>query len=292
MQSLLIDFFHIDSKILGAYLLKKNGSELIRLKLLNGENWICKKFMPSNWLGTIELANLIVTENIHYYFDKSFYGKSEPGRFAVVNNSIYLLLPYVNGTVGTINHIQKAYRLGRLLAYMHSLSLPKTASKPLPLLHGANMPENLPPTFQKLIEFCNKNASHQAQFWLCSHRDLHEGNIIWLTGKPHLIDWESAGLIHPFIELIGLACNCSGVVALQFKKHYFTAVLEGYRQHCPLPKDDAVLWQLIFQTWLLWLSYQHLNRQDLTLTLNIIKYLYNIRPFLRDIYKDILEKKL
>ncbi|KTD16939.1 phosphotransferase [Legionella jordanis] len=37
-----------------------------------------------------------------------------------------------------------------------------------------------------------------------THRDMHIQNVLWDShSKPHIIDWESAGLMNPMLEIIG-----------------------------------------------------------------------------------------
>ncbi len=43
-----------------------------------------------------------------------------------------------------------------------------------------------------------------------SHTDLDLPNILWVNDEPVIIDWESAGLINPSMELIDTAWNWSG----------------------------------------------------------------------------------
>lgn len=43
-----------------------------------------------------------------------------------------------------------------------------------------------------------------------SHRDLDLPNVLWNENTPVLIDWESAGIVNPVMELIDTAWNWSG----------------------------------------------------------------------------------
>ncbi|MDX8344634.1 phosphotransferase [Rossellomorea sp. YZS02] len=56
-----------------------------------------------------------------------------------------------------------------------------------------------------------------------SHRDLDPKNVLWVEGNPVLIDWESAGFIHPAHDLVETALYWSGYDEARFK-----AFISGY----------------------------------------------------------------
>ncbi|HIH8949665.1 phosphotransferase [Legionella pneumophila serogroup 1] len=46
-----------------------------------------------------------------------------------------------------------------------------------------------------------------------THRDMHIQNVLWDNqNKPHIIDWESAGLMNPMMEIIGYGLEWSGII--------------------------------------------------------------------------------
>ncbi len=63
---------------------------------------------------------------------------------------------------------------------------------------------------------------------LVSHRDLHYGNVIWKDGDAYLIDWESAGLINPYMELIGYSLEWSGILLGHVRTPIFFQIINGY----------------------------------------------------------------
>ena len=56
-----------------------------------------------------------------------------------------------------------------------------------------------------------------------SHRDLDPKNVLWVEGNPVLIDWESAGFVHPAHDLVETALYWSGYDEARFK-----AFISGY----------------------------------------------------------------
>lgn len=49
-----------------------------------------------------------------------------------------------------------------------------------------------------------------------THRDMHNQNVLWDNhSKPHIIDWESAGLMNPVLEITGYGLEWSGIISHQ-----------------------------------------------------------------------------
>ena len=64
---------------------------------------------------------------------------------------------------------------------------------------------------------------------IVSHRDPHYGNVIWDgNGKAHLIDWESAGVINPYMEVIGYSLEWSGILLGHPKMAIFNGIIGEY----------------------------------------------------------------
>ncbi|WP_274434144.1 phosphotransferase [Alicyclobacillus sp. ALC3] len=64
---------------------------------------------------------------------------------------------------------------------------------------------------------------------IISHRDLDCKNVIWAADNtPFLIDWESAGYIHPTVELVEGAINWSRSGDGTFNKKRFQVLIQTY----------------------------------------------------------------
>jgi len=228
----------------------------------NGSRWVTKTVSQENWLGVrrkddIEVAEQLgrlVEKKMHITYAARSWGQQR--RLLTVDKRWMLFIPYCKGETLEYCSRQQAFRLGGLLAALHQLLLPKDQAKPLPMVKLPVACE-LPSFCFEQMNRCNDNYWYQAEHWVTSHRDMHLANIIWRTNKtPYLIDWESSGLIHPFVELIGLALNCAGLAKGRFNSGHFSASLAGYQAVAGyLPAESPILWQLCYQSWLLWLSY-------------------------------------
>lgn len=66
-----------------------------------------------------------------------------------------------------------------------------------------------------------------------THRDMHIHNVIWDGyGKPHIIDWESVGLMNPILETIGYGLEWSGIILHQkVNIPFLKKLLISYHQH-------------------------------------------------------------
>jgi thiamine kinase-like enzyme len=67
------------------------------------------------------------------------------------------------------------------------------------------------------------------QHLVVSHTDLDQKNVLWRDAQtPCLIDWESAGLINPTMELASVALYWAGITAGQPDERVVAATIEGY----------------------------------------------------------------
>jgi thiamine kinase-like enzyme len=85
-----------------------------------------------------------------------------------------------------------------------------------------------------------------------SHRDLDPKNVMWVQGEPVVIDWESAGFIHPMHDLIETALYWSGTS----DQDRFSAFISGYKGEIAAITSD---WEAVlangFSGKLGWLEY-------------------------------------
>lgn len=247
--------------------LKQDPLEIITLKssqqhqidvitLPDGSRWICKKFAKRNWLGELSVSSLELSEELAARIAEmlkitfaAFQGE-QGQRIQTIDDHLAILIPYCEGQLVTHPSESQAALLGRILAKIHSLQLPKTKAKPFPLIPLGKVPNWL----KTIGDYCNRNSHSEIHNWVLSHRDIQNGNIIWRDdNSPHLIDWESAGLIHPGVELIGLAENCAGIAVGVFDIHRFRATLRGYYDYTKrLPLTETFFFELTLPSWLLW----------------------------------------
>lgn len=267
------------------------------LCLQDGSLWVAKLFASSTWLGIMQQDHLEFTEQFaavaanRLALSLPAFSPKPPCFFIPVGQQLGLIKPYCPGEIHERLSCVQAEVLGKALANIHQLEFKHPQAKPFPAITGidASGLNWIVP----LIEQCNQHRHHRANEWVVSHRDLHSHNIIWQgNNRPHFLDWESAGLIHPVVESLGLALNCAGVVENQFDDSLFSAALNGYFKTVPHRfKTDDLLWQQIFHSWLLWYAYclKQGEQQDAAAMLTTLTHLRELLPTLKTIYSKISE---
>ncbi|KTC94325.1 putative aminoglycoside phosphotransferase [Legionella erythra] len=267
------------------------------LCLQDGSLWVAKLFAPTTWLGITQRDHLEFTEQFatvaanRLALSLPAFCPNPPHFFIPVGQQLGLIKPYCPGEIHERLSYGRAEVLGTALATIHQLGFKHPRAKPFPAITGIDT-SGLP-WITPLIEQCNQHRHYRSHEWVIGHRDLHSHNIIWQdNNRPCFLDWESAGLIHPAIELLGLALNCAGVVENQFDDALFSATLHGYFKTVPYRfKTDDTLWQLIFHSWLLWYAYclKQGKQQDAAAMLTTLAHLRELVPTLKAIYSKTSE---
>ncbi|WP_133130388.1 phosphotransferase enzyme family protein [Legionella yabuuchiae] len=276
--------------------LNKQTTNLLYLIHAEQRKYILKQLNPLTWLGKRTQQEITFSESVTSLVAAQLKNTNAAllwqGQHYLIPEleKWYILIPFVEGEICRNWSIRQSELLGQTLALIHASSLPQKEAKPFPKL---NLDQALMPSrWQQRVERINENRFHRFEEWVTSHRDLHAGNVIWTQESiPHLIDWESIGLIHPFVDLVGLALNAAEIPMCRFNSANFCATLEGYRIIAgSLPKEDTLLWEQCVHSWLLWYQYsldrkQHQEAKDTMMVLDLIddhfnkmKELYLTRP--------------
>ena len=293
-----VDHFYEDyfqQTIVNKQFVSQDNSHSRILEFADGQKWVSKVIPPKNWTGVkrcrkdIEFTERIASQ-VNQHLKATVCAMRWDGSQAVVPyfKDWHLLYPWVKAVDIQQWQSLHAFELGTLLALMHTLPLSTERADVFPKLF-ASWP--FPAIIQQEISRCNQAFLYRRDEFVVSHRDFHAGNIMWrMDNKPILIDWESAGLIHPFVDLIGLALNAAGISELRFNGEYFKSALKGYlATQGTLPATDALLWQQCFHSWLLWLNHNYLinHEKEVHHTLNIIRYLQKLMPAMQHLYQAI-----
>lgn len=89
-----------------------------------------------------------------------------------------------------------------------------------------------------------------------SHRDLDPKNIMWKNDKPYIIDWEAAGYVNPFQELIEVLNYWIPDETGKYNKAKFDVLIQAYTESMNICN---VNWDVIldcsFDGMLGWLEY-------------------------------------
>lgn len=89
----------------------------------------------------------------------------------------------------------------------------------------------------------NAGIKRLSQYQVISHRDLDPKNVLWQEDDPLLIDWEAAGFINLYQEMMETAFYWADDGNGGVNERLFLAFADVYEKHMPL---DAVNWQAVF----------------------------------------------
>ena len=227
--------------------------KMIKLSTSEGE-FAIKEINPhiaakENFKGAYELAETIANNFKQANIPAISALKINNQYVTLLGKKAYLIYPYVNGrTLSekeiTIHHVS---RVGKIFAEMH------TSNFNLPGVDTSHYDLFSDDYWTQLIERCDCskldkllpkildwNNHYTASIpilnteLVVTHRDMHCKNVLWdKHGKPHIIDWESAGLMNPKLELIGYGLEWSGILLNHvINWPLFEALYGGYHEHC------------------------------------------------------------
>jgi Ser/Thr protein kinase RdoA (MazF antagonist) len=146
--------------------------------------------------------------------------------------------------------LERLQQVGAMLARLHALPLPQAELPPLNwkpfsdddwdmlTIHAADL--GVPWAYQvrammpRLVEWGKwyEEASEHLNYTLVvSHRNLDPENVLW-RGEDgfSIVDWESAGLINPVVDLVETALIWSGLTTGAPSAERFAALMQGYVQ--------------------------------------------------------------
>jgi Ser/Thr protein kinase RdoA (MazF antagonist) len=168
------------------------------------------------------------------------------------DDDLFLVSHWTDGETLLLDDItpEQLQRVGAMLARLHALPLPQAELSPLiwkPFsdddwdmltIHAADL--GVPWAYQvrammsRLIEWGKwyEQASEHLNYTLVvSHRNLDPENVLWRGEDAFsIVDWESAGLINPAVDLVGTALVWSGLTAGSSVEERFAAFMQGYVQ--------------------------------------------------------------
>lgn len=167
-----------------------------------------------------------------------------------IGTHYYLVFPWVDGSILPINQVTPSHAelIGEQLAQIHaadlsSLTIQQTPASPESPLPWDTFAEKirqqgltvLEPYLSDLrrIKRWDNEASSALKQWrgtsVLSHRDLDAKNVLWKCGAPVLIDWESAGPIHPMHDFLETVLYWSLDEQNRVRRNHFEAFVKGYR---------------------------------------------------------------
>ena len=221
-----------------------------------------KKEFPGNYNVTEEIATRFASNGLPAVTAMEFDGNYVLTR----NNQSFLIYPYIEGSVLHHNQItvEHGKRVGELFAIMHNLNLHMTGCEGAEYLlfsnsHWQNLIDKVGFPDLKALENYILSANDNYRGVIpslenCSvltHRDMHYKNMLWQDITPYIIDWESAGLMNPFMEVIGYALEWSGILLEQtIDYELFSTIYSRYLSKQSLVNDGLVDVEKSFYGWL------------------------------------------
>lgn len=181
----------------------------------------------------------------------------------VFADDYYIIFDWIEGVSIFPPHIsrQHCYKIGTILGQIHSAnlwvpSLNKETTEVdmyewtsyLQMGREANeswtenlaeMIESLEIWNRKLIQASRKVSENVT----LSHRDLDPKNVIWSKEEPYLIDWEAAGYVNPYQELLEVLKDWADDGNGQLNKENLDALYSAYTEYddCSSVDWDAVI---------------------------------------------------
>lgn len=170
-----------------------------------------------------------------------------------IENQYYLVFDWVEGTSLKPNEIKALHceKMGAILSDIHMMDFSGLGVKndgpdhveltdwsyylQKGLEDKSEWANLLLENIDKLNEWnalANTSAKLLASELIISHRDLDPKNVMWRQNNPFLIDWESAGYIHPMQDLIETAIYWSENEMGNVDKERFFAFIDGYKLKC------------------------------------------------------------
>ncbi|MGE6555910.1 phosphotransferase [Exiguobacterium artemiae] len=166
-----------------------------------------------------------------------------------IGTQYYLVFPWVDGLTLPIHQVtpNHAELIGEQLAQIHtadlsSLPIQQTATSPKSPVPWDTFAEKIRQQGHTLLEpywtdlkrikrWDNEASSALKQLRgtsVLSHRDLDAKNVLWKSGAPILIDWESAGPIHPMHDFLETILYWSLDEQNHVRRDHFEAFVKGY----------------------------------------------------------------
>ncbi len=225
--------------------------------------------------------------------------------FKVGEESI-IIYPFIQGDIASLPNAAQAKVIGELLANLHGLkiedkyftgdSFKQLSIESWDTLSLGLVESNKLRHLQDLAALSFKAHASLTSELILSHRDINTENVIWQEAlKPKLIDWESAGLIHPLVELLGLAFNFSGIALGQFHEALFAEVINSYHASCHMPlKLTEAIYLDAYLSWFVWLDYcfkcedmsEALQLEQINITLDAIDIMSQHKATVYHIFKS------
>lgn len=246
-----------------------------------GGKYAVKLLNPSIMERETAMQNYINSEKIAHLISKEISAlpaeKKEGKTVQESNGQYYLVFRWIEGRTLKqeeikVNHCKQ---MGGTLAIIHQTDFSDLEIRRGDLIServpdwksylkggeekGAEWTKILNEHIQKLEKWSMETAE-SVHYLSCdnvlSHRDLDSKNVMWHLGCPVIIDWESAGFIHPMQDLLETAIYWSNEGTGRLNRDRFFSFINGYKEK---KGEIAADWGMVaasgFSGKLNWLEY-------------------------------------
>ncbi|WP_214811969.1 MULTISPECIES: phosphotransferase [unclassified Exiguobacterium] len=162
-----------------------------------------------------------------------------------IADEYFLIFDWVDGNLLSLKEIQPSHcnTIGTYLAGLHQLDagmVPAVVGTishewTTHLIRGQAIDAEWSVALSEITEALkvwNERAVRAEAFlsnaWVMSHRDLDPKNVLWTKNDLVVIDWESAGPIHPVLDVLETALYWSEDETGHLNKQKFQAFFSGY----------------------------------------------------------------
>ncbi|WP_326930247.1 phosphotransferase [Exiguobacterium artemiae] len=166
-----------------------------------------------------------------------------------IETHYYLVFRWVDAVMLTTHQItaDHAAKIGKQLAHIHSADLSSLQIQQPPessesgvswdefvehiRLQGLTALDPVTTNLRQIKRWADVSSVAMEQLTgtvVLSHRDLDAKNVLWKSGLPVLIDWESAGYIHPMHDFVETALYWSLDENNQLHDLHFEAFAKEY----------------------------------------------------------------
>lgn len=168
-----------------------------------------------------------------------------------INDNYYMVFHWIEGTSifpPSISN-RNCYEIGNALGIIHQLNISLADIKKenydtvnfnwkqyadMGFEQGAAWLDIYNQIMDKLIVWTkrmNEATSRLSESMVISHRDLDPKNVMWNDDQPYIIDWEAAGYVNPYQELLEVLNYWADDGKGQLNKENFDTLLQAYGKH-------------------------------------------------------------
>ncbi|MBA2650869.1 MAG: aminoglycoside phosphotransferase family protein [Tatlockia sp.] len=165
-----------------------------------------------------------------------------------IEKDYFIIYPFIEGTIVHDHNLtsEHAERIGSLYASMHRMDLKLSSVDKAnydyfddtyweTLIRKAQHPFliELLPSIIHWNQLYALSIPELNKELVITHRDMHAQNVLWdKENNPQIVDWESAGLMNPMLEVIGYGLEWSGIILHQkVRSSFFKTLITSYFQN-------------------------------------------------------------